>query len=339
MDLFRLHAYSAEPQKGAEEIIDPEGGAVTINGGLRAVIQNNLSSANFTSRTTVEFDVDTTSRTNEVRDLVIDYAFGEPATAKAGSLELARRLSEAMDHRSTPCLFILAALRRDSTHMVTLWTFPRDEALRLEHRSTGPSIQILTDIFSQSSRLRKAACFEGRQLRNHFLAGRVLDFQANHIAKDVADFWIGRFLECRFGLAGEAGTRLLARAVRKAYQECRDPEGRQDLYAAVMAMRRSPHKRLSLQDFADRYLDADSEAYRKFIDAAPNNESKSATFDFQTNTFDKTVHFRIFELETGVFVSSPLTEIGESVRVTGQNEKNLSCRGKIIEEKLRSRHG
>ena len=38
--------------------------------------------------------------------------------------------------------------------------------------------------------LRKAAIFEGRNLRNEFLQGRVLDFQADKISQDVADFWI-----------------------------------------------------------------------------------------------------------------------------------------------------
>lgn len=339
MDLFRLHAYSVLPQKGEADVTDPEGGAVSINSDLKSVIDDNLKSAKFGTRTVVDFDVDEGTRTNGVRDVITDYAFGQPATAKAGSLQLARRLSSAMDHRSTPCLFILAGLRNGNRRMVTLWTFPRDEALRLRNRKSGASIQVLTDIFSQTSRLRKAAQFEGRHLRNHFLSGRVLDFQANHLLKDVADFWIGRFLLCRNGLAGAAGTRLLARAVRSAYQQCIDPDARQDIYTAVMAMRRSPHKRLSLNDFADRYLDQDSEAHQSFMGAVPNDDSASAIFEFEVSTFDNSIHFRIFALDNGVYVSSPLTEIGESVRVTGQNEKILFCSGRIVEEKLRSRHG
>lgn len=338
MNLFRLHAYSVLPQKGVDRFVDPDGGAVSINSELRNVIDDNLSSAKFDTRTVVDFDVDASTRTNDVRDIVVDYAFGQPATAKAGSLELARRLSHAMDHRSTPCLFILAALRQGNLRMVTLWTFPRDEALRLRNRKSGASIQVLTDIFSQTSRLRKAARFEGRQLRNDFLSGRVLDFQANHLVKDVADFWIGRFLECRNGLAGEAGTRLLARAIRTAYEQCTDAGAKQDLYTAVMAMRRSPHRRLSLRDFANRYLHLETEAYDEFIAAIPNDESASAAFDFETEAFDKTIHFRIFELDNGVFVSSPLNQIGESVRVSGQHQKRLSCSGNVVEEKLRSKH-
>lgn len=338
MELFRLHAYAVSPQKGAEEVSDPEGGAVAINEELRRVIGENLTSARFDSRTLVDFQVDPNTRTNEVRDLVLSYTFGEPATAKAAALALAKRLSMAMDLRSTPCLFIPAALRHDEGRTVTLWTFPRDEAFRFYRRRSGPSIQVLTDVFSQTSRLRKAAHFRGRNLRNHFLSGRALDFQANYASRDVADFWIGRFLDCRLGLAGEAGTRLLARTVRKAYGECGDPVDREELYTAMMAMRRSPQKRLSLQDFADRYLDKDGAAYGAFKAAVPNQESLHAVFDFQTEVFDTALQFRVFQLHTGVFVSSPLAEIGESVRVTEGRQKQLSCEGAIVDEHLRTRH-
>jgi hypothetical protein len=339
MDLFRLHAYAISPQRGANDTYEPEGGAVAINEELRRVISENLTSAAFDSRTRVDFDVDTATRTNHVRDLIVTYAFGEPAQGRAAAVALASRLSTAMDLRSTPCLFIPAAFREDDRRTVTLWTFPRDEAFRLRQRRSGPSIQILTDIFSKTSRLRKAAQFLGRNLRNHFLSGRVLDFQANHASKDVADFWITRFLQCRFGLAGDAGTRLLARTIRKAFDECQDPADQEELYTAVMAMRRSPHKRVSLEDFADRYLSHDGNARQAFLRAIPNTESRSAVFDFQTAAFDATLQFRVFQLDTGVFVSSPLTQIGDSVRIAeGTEKKRLSCEGAIVEERLRTRH-
>jgi hypothetical protein len=217
-----------------------------------------------------------------------------------------------------------------------LWIFPRDEAFRLRHGSGGPAIEVLTDVFSQTSRLRKAAQFQGRQLRSDFLSGRVLDFQADHASRDVADFWIGRFLECRLGIAGDAGTRLLARTVRKAYEVCDSLEDREILYTAVMAIRRSPRERVSPQDFADRYLSG--RARDIFINAAPNADGLSSAFDFQRELFDATLQFRIFQLRTGVFVSSPLTEVGESVQITEGQERRLSCEGEIVDERLRTRH-
>ncbi len=339
MKLFRVHAYAVVPQKDATQATRPQGGTISpIGAALRSSIEGNLEGARFDSRTLVDFDVDTTTRTNEVRDWILAYGFGAPGEAKAAALSLAGRLSSSMDHRSASCLFIPAAFRDRSRRQVALWIFPQDEAFRLQRGTGGPTIEILTDVFSQTSRLRKAASFTGRKHQSQFLQGRVLDFQANQTAKSVADFWITRFLLCRFSMTGDAGTRLLARTVRQAHQDCEDPDGQEQLYTGVMAIRRSPQKRISLQDFADRYLTRDGPAYQAFMNAVPAEDALVSLFDFQTDVFDDVLQFRVFQLRTGVVVSSPLKEVGESVRITEGQEKELSCRGAIVGERLRSRH-
>jgi hypothetical protein len=188
MELFRVHAYSVSPQRGVKHPIPPEGGAIAISAEFQNIIAENLQSARLESRTVVDFQVGLIARTNSTRDLIMQYAFGESSDADEAALALAHRLSGAMDLRSTVCLFVAAAFRDGDRLAVTLWTFPRDEAFRLRHGSSGPSIEVLTDVFSQTSRLRKAAQFQGRQLRSDFLSGRVLDFQADHASRDVADF-------------------------------------------------------------------------------------------------------------------------------------------------------
>ena len=247
---------------------------------------------------------------------------------------MARRLSDAMDHRSAICLLVLGAMREGNQRRVTFWTFPKDQAFRFRNRADGSSIQVLTDVFSQTSKLRKAALFEGRRLRAHFLSGRVLDFQANDITQSVADFWIRRFLQCDLSMAGDAGTRLLAKTVRKAMESCPDLDAQEQLLVAVMAARRAPQRRMSLQQFADRYLDGEARA--QFLAAVPNDEGRNSMFDFQRNVFDDTLKFGVYALDTGVWVSSPLAEIGRSVTV--DDEMRLACEGTVVEEKVRSRH-
>lgn len=338
MDLFRLHAYTVSPLRTvAEADEDPPGGAVRINAELRSVIDDNTKSARFDRRTSIDFRFDGDSRANDVRQLLLDFSFGEPSTAKAAGVALARRLSHAMDRRSTACLFVPAALQNESgsRRRVSLWTFPRDEAFHFSQDASGPSIEVMTDIFSQGSRLRKAALFEGRNIRTEFLSGRALDFQADSASRDLADFWIKRFLDCQFGLHDEAGTRQLARAVRKAYEVAESLDAKEQLYSAIIAMRRSPQKRVSMRDFARRYLDG--EANEAFMAAVPD-EIAGSVFQFQTDLFDQTLKFRVFRLEGDVFVSSPVTEIGKSVRVTGEGTRRLQCAGDIVDEKMRSKH-
>lgn len=338
MDLFRLHAYSVDPQRTTKSNADPIGGAVVPTAQLKQVIEENALRAAFPERTAVHFNVDPVSRTNETRDRIIDYAFGEPPTAKAAAVWLATRLSQAMDLRSPHALFILAADRDDAGELrrVTLWTFPRDDAFQFRPGRDGPSIQVLSDVFSQTSRLRKAAFFEGRRLRNQFLTGRALDFQADNFVRAVADFWIARFLDCSLAIADSSGTRLLARTLQKALESCEDPTDREQLFIAGVSIRRSPQKRVSLRAFADRYL-ADQPRVA-FLAAAPNKESLNDVFEFQVAVFDATVRFRIFQLNTGVFVSSPLSEIDESVKLTGTQTRRLACSGVVVDEKLRTRH-
>lgn len=338
MSIFRLHAYSVEPTRTTVTTIAPVGGEIRSTPELEHALNRSIRTARFGDRTLVDFQVDTTTRSNEVRDLVLSYAFGDDEAASTAAESLASRVSNAMDLRSTPGLFVMAAEREDDQCTVFLWTFPRDEAFQFRSGLGGPSIQILTDVFSQTSRLRKAARFRGRNLRNEFLRGRVLDFQVNQKSKAVADFWIAKFLQCGFGLRGDAGTRLIARAFRASFDSCDNFTDREQLFVAMLALRSSPRRRWSPQEISEEYLSGD--AQQAFLDAIPNQVTRSTTFEFQTEVLDRVLRFRIFELDTGVFVSSPPTEIGQSVIVIIEDtpERHLTCEGLIVGEKVRTQH-
>src|SRR5262245_53469537 len=56
MELFRVHAYSVSPQRGAEHPIPPEGGAVAISAEFQRIVDENLQSARLESRTIVDFE-------------------------------------------------------------------------------------------------------------------------------------------------------------------------------------------------------------------------------------------------------------------------------------------
>ena len=337
MELFRLHAYAVVPQRTVDDTQSPTGGAIVINAELRSVMDVNIADARFDQQPLVDFDLDTTTRTNDTRDAVIAFAFGESATAKAAAVGLADRLSHAMDRRSTPCLFVPTAFREGNSCRVVLWIFPREDAFQLRESAAGPTIEVLTDVFSQKSRHRKAARFYGKNLRTDFLQGRVLDHQANAVSRDFADFWINRFLQCVLSMKDDAGTRLLAKTIRQTYDGLETAGEREQMHSAVMAMRHSPQRRVSLYTFADRYLDGDAKSI--FIANVKNEHALHSPFNFDRTLFDETLQFRIFELERGVFVSSPLTEVGETVRISGADDnRRLSCQGRIVDEKLRTRH-
>ena len=152
MELFRLHAYTISPARTSKRSAAPSGGAVKITAQLRDILDETTAAANFGHRTLVDFEMPGPERTNEIRDLFLDFGFGSGSTARTAALATASKLAEAMDQRSTPCLLVLSGMRDELKRRVTIWTFPRDKAFRLQGSSAGASIQILTDIFSQTSR-------------------------------------------------------------------------------------------------------------------------------------------------------------------------------------------
>jgi hypothetical protein len=334
MDLFRVFAYQVEPSRTSDIGKAPSGGAVTITPQVKAAVQPAAWEARGPRLITVDLNVDTTTRTCPTRDWVMNSGFGSDAEAGTATLELARRLSGAMDGRSSACLFIVAAERNGDARRITTWTFPQDEAFQFKGRVGTASVKLLTDVFSRKSHLRKAAWFEGKQVRTAFLSGKVLDFQANQVTRDVADFWIVRFLDAKLGITPEQGTRMLANSLRKTWDGA-DGEQRQQLWAAMASVRQAPRTRWSMADFADQYLADD--VRERFEAAAPNADALNSSFDLDRTVFDSALQFRVFQLESNVYVSAPFDEVGRSVRVTGEAQQHLVCEGNVVEDKMSTR--
>lgn len=350
MRLFRLYAYPVEPQRtvAAEDFVDPVGSRIDWTAELEGALAAALAAAR--QMTTVDLRLDTTPgrRTSDVRDGVMDFAF-QPRheTAAPAALGLARRLSMSMDERSKPCLFLAAAYRESATaprRRVALWIFPRDEAFRF-HQMT---IELLNDIFSRSSRLRKLALFEGNHIRSHFTNARVLDFQAGGV-DEVARFWIDRFLDAQLSISSEAGTRLLAQTISRVSEAELSPDEREQLQAAAIAVRTMPRSSWSLEQFATQMLSDELRA--RFLAEAPNDESRRSIFGFERQVFEDSLRTRIFRLDGGVTVYSPLEEVGNTVQVVqarrsneaamspGENARGerLRVEGTVVSDKMSKR--
>jgi hypothetical protein len=336
MELFRVHAYSVWPLRTVEEGRGPEGGAVRVSAELSELLEQNREAAAFDTKSRVDFNIDPTTRTSDVREDVMTFGFGEPPSAKAAALDLAQRLGMSMDRRTSPALFIPTAYRKNDQRRVILWVFPSEDALRFHRTEDGAAIEILRQVFNQRLQLRKAALFEGGRVRTAFLFGRALDFQASQTAREVADFWITRFLNCRLSIEGASGSRMLAKMIKNTHDRLDDPEDRDQVHAAAIAIRRSPHPRISAASFAERYLSG--RARDEFLASGASQESSASLFDFDRDAFDAVLHFRVFRLEDGVYVSAPPNRVGHSVKIEGQAQRRLVCEGNIVDERLRSSH-
>jgi hypothetical protein len=163
----------------------------------------------------------------------------------------------------------------------------------------------------------------------------VLDLQAASLNAS-ANYWIEDFLDCRFGLEGKAGTRLLAKHLRAAYEAATGQSDKDQIYNAMVAVRTSPKSTWSAKSFASQYLQG--EAKRLFEQSVPS-DMRSLQFKFDRGEFERKLNFRVFQLETNVYVSAPFGEIGNSVKLSDGANRKLKCEGVVLDEKLRARHG
>lgn len=329
--LLRLYAFSVAP--GVVE----QGGPVATTSEMQRALLDAYDKARLDRALPVSLVVDTTTRTCETRDYMMAIGFGTTPASNAAADALARRLADSMDGRSTPCLLVASATGEGAgtSRHVMVWTFPRDEAFQLSSRANR--VKLLDDVFSRSSKLRKAASFEGRKGKTQFLAGRVLDYQANATDRFIADYWVDRFLGAQLQMGSDEGTRFLATTLRVANDALvGDPIAQEQIHAAIIAVRHDKKERWSLRDFSGRYLTG--AAATAFRAAAPNADALGALFDFDRGRFDDLVQFRIYRLDTGVLVSAPFSEVGVSVNLEEQDgTRVLTLSGRVLEQKIRSR--
>jgi hypothetical protein len=286
-------------------------------------------------------------RTCPVRDAVLKAAFDEDDdVASTGALWLGCQLSRAMDERSKECLLLIATYGEEGIRKkrLAMWIFPQDEAFRFTPGADGNDIELLTEIFSRTSALRKMALFEGKNLPMNFIKAKVLDFQTGR-PDDVADFWITRFLEAKLSITAAAGTKVLADGLKRASQADLSLVESEQVHNAALAIRTMPQTNWSLKEVADTFLSG--KAAEVFLATAPNETARTSSFILDRPGLERGLNFRNFKLTRNVYVSAPIEEVGDDkvVRVervdavdgAGVGEK-VVIDAEVLQDRLGSRH-
>lgn len=337
MKLIHFHAFSVRASNWGETI-KLQGGRIVADENLEALIAKNIEKAKFDQCLESVFETDD-QRNNDMRELIRQHAFGDTQAADKAAGEIAQRLCVAMDNRSNPALLVIATRKDGTISQTTLWTFPREEALRLVDQTSKSTLQVLTDIFSQSSRLRKAASFKGGQAKTDFLGGRILDFQASGGPKAVADFWLSDFLLSAPAIKPKAGTRMIAKALIECAKEVTELIAEQQLQNAAMGLRTGPKKKWSPKEISDQFFN--SELAERFRRKFPNDATYNTVIEIDQDVYSTNLNFAVYKLDSGVIVSTPFSQVGESVRVTGgaKGESHLVCEGRVVSQRVRSPNG
>ena len=340
MELLRLHAYEVTPQRLADTLTPPRGGAYSAPVEFRQAFEEFYNKSKLDQQPSIEFRPapptdGVSTRQNAVRDNLLAYCFEHAATAKKAAMELATRLGQSMDDRSTFTLLIFSAYREGDSRRLIMWALPRDEPFHFSVSGDRAKIRILKDAFSRTSSIRKAALYEGENSHSSFWKGRVIDTAHKNGVAGAADYWVSTFLDSRSSLTGPAGTRLLASCMRATYDGTQDKDERDQLADAIVAVRASNRTRWTIRSFANEYLKNDLKT--RFLEAAPE-EIKTTPFTLQKDELDKKINFRVFRLEDDVRVSAPFGAVGQSVKISGIGERTLTCKGKIVDEKVRAKY-
>ncbi|MBA2116095.1 hypothetical protein [Bremerella alba] len=335
--LVRIYAYQLSPRRTATSPQAVEGGKFPISSAIRNSLDELFIKSGLAAQAEVDFRLNTgtTIGKHPVRQLLLRFTFGAGTTAAAASRKLSEKLADSMDYRSPPTLLMMTCLRNSVQRRTIMWAFPQESGFQFRTDTAGARIRLLKDIFSHSSRLRKAAMFEGRSRRSGFASGRIIDHQAFGASGAGADYWVDKFLECQFALSGVMGTRRLASYLRSAHDALSTQADKDQIFSTILAIRTSPAKNWTYQRVANRFLSGTAQG--EFLSRIPVRE-RALVFSFDRDEFEKRLNFRVFETQQGIYISAPFGTVGTAVKVTGQNQRRVQVEDLIVDEKVRSRH-
>jgi len=275
-------------------------------------------------------------REHPVREALLKLAFGQTRTPLAAMMDLATRLAKSTDRRTQPSLFVVTVDERAESRRVSMYVFPEEStfALRRSNQESTEAFLEHVDSFVLESRLRKVARFEGKNIKTHFIAGRVVDLQIGSSPRGVADYWVTDFLDAGFAINDVKGTTMVADGLRLAFQKA-DGEGRQRVMEVAMALMADSRRAWSLERIAREYLPESLSSVFRSI--APNTDTLTGRFMLNKDLLRERINYRVFQLTSGVWVSSPFDEVGRSVKLEGEGKKQtLTARGVIESERVRS---
>lgn len=341
MSVTRLYAYAVPSNKNLTTPAPVQGGPMTDLKTLGSVIDDATQKVRAANWLAVRLNVDATSpnRSSPYRDAVLGLAFGQKPKADASALGLAQRLAGLMDQRSPGgCLLVLAVRTEAGGKTVTMWTFPRDPALRFRTGAGGPTVEVLTDAFSQRSHLRKAAELKGAdQGPTSFLTARAVDLISGGPGQ-AADYWVHDFLDAELSLAGDVGTAALALGLKAAWDTAGSDGEREQFRSAAVAVRASTQSRWSMQSFADSYLTDSAKA--RFLKTREAREHRAQKFQFKKDAFDLVINYRVFELKNGVYISAPFARADTvlDIKDTPQG-KRVTASGVVKTDRVRKQRG
>jgi hypothetical protein len=329
-----VHAFVIEPTP-EDQPFEALGGSVSTSKQLDAVLRTSYAALDGEGFQ-VDLKVDDTTRESHIRGLLQQYAYGQTRAPHSAAESVAEALARAIDGRSNPCLLVIAAYGADSNRTVAMWTFPRESAFQFRRqRGADAQLNILQDLFSQDSKLRKGALFSGRSAdgKNDFIRGRVMDFQAKSSQREVAAFWLERFLNARFAMKAPHLTRILAQHLKRLSTTVAsgDDNLKNQLFAAALSLSVGPKQTTTLRDIVAQHFDA--QLHERILAGLPP-DALDTPFEVHRETMEKNANIAEFKFANGAEVAIPLNKVEKDVKI---EEDRMIISSRVVSKRLKAR--
>jgi hypothetical protein len=328
--LQRAYASHIQPGKAAAPPLTPDCYPLKLEAEFREVVTAAAVRAARYPMTAITFRMED-DRSHPVREHVMKLAFGQTRTPLAAMSDLAARLSGHTDNRMGPALMLTTIEEDLARRRVTMFLFPEQDTFTLKTLREEAILERLR-AFVLRSKLRKVARFEGKNIDSHFIQGEVVDLLIGSDPRSAADYWVDAFLDAEFSINDQKGTRLIASAL-KAVFNLASAEDKQAVMEAATSLMANRRQTWSLNKVADRLI-PDS-LRESFLSHAPNDQTATSEFYLDKDLLRQQINYRVFQLQTGVWVSAPFSEVGETVTLTTDGStRRLTCRGVVVGEKV-----
>ena len=333
--LEHIHSFLVHPGKNEGRQPFIRGTSVPQSGRLYDVLSDLYRRASVECNIEIVFVPEQgDSRKNKLVNLLVKYA-------KSPSLASGRSIAESLQTVTTNrsglgLLFLMKGTYSDGRHTLVISRFPASQGITATEGSRDLTVQFLEQVFMKNANTYKSAFFQTTHLDAGFLEGRAIDRQSMGI-DELSEYWIKDFLMSQIRTTGPAGTRRLAEAVRGALRDSVSPELRQELIATTTLLRGQAGKTQTTTSILDS-LGVSEDATQAIGEHFTRPELMGDTFTFDSDEFDKHVHYRTVELDNGAILTAEDKEFSNVFReehfVDGKGSR-YTTEGIILTQKLR----
>lgn len=276
---------------------------------------------------------------NEIRANLLNYIENRDFTTAE---KLALRLAGLTDNTMRECLLFFIYAEDNDNRELVLSRFPAEQGVVTSVTQRQLTVDVAEDIFLRGSHRYKAVLFSGRSLETDFWDALAVDKQVGGTSKVdrlSSDYWIKDFLKADFKLTSKRGSMIIGKAIRQAVAKTASLSIKHQLTSIAPLTNQLNDQLFSINDLLVRF-GISEETKNHLFKEIENPQVIDQKFIFNNTTFQKYLNLKVVFMDNGAIVSGPtesFDKIWEYSETSIQNEIEYKTKGKIIDEKIRTR--